>query len=133
MKVYYAHPISMYGCEQESDDIEFLKSLGLIVCNPAKIEKVVDPWESAERMEWFCNLVRKCDCLAFRSFVGGKIGSGVLHEISAMQCKGGFVFEIEPYYKDRGLTLEQTRQELKQIKQKKHIPLALSGGVDTII
>ena len=115
MKCYYAHQINTYGTEQEADDIRFLKSLGLIVCNPAKIEKFVDPWESWERMEWFCNLVRKCDCLAFRSFSDFRIGAGVMHEIRAMDSKGGMIFELQPRLFDRRLTVEQTRNRLHNI------------------
>ena len=106
MKCYYAHPINTYGSSQEAEDIAFLRSLGLIVVNPAKLSKFVESMDSSTRMNYFYHLVKKCDCLAFRSFPGGKIGAGVQLEIGSMD---GFVFELEPRTVGRALTIQQTR------------------------
>ena len=102
MKCYYAHPVDTYGSSQEAEDIAFLKSLGLIVVNPAKLSKFIESMDSNSWMNYFHCLVRKCDCLAFRSFPGGKIGAGVQFEIGLMN---GFVFELGPRTTGRVLTI----------------------------
>lgn len=114
MKVYYAHPISSYNTEQEADDIRFLKSMGLTVVNPAKLSKFVKPMQY--KMKYFCGLVQKCDCLAFRSFSDTRIGSGVLLEIKAMKEIWGFVFELKPsIMSDRKLSIPQTKTRIERI------------------
>lgn len=113
MKCYYAHPISMYGSNQELTDIMFLTFAGLKVVNPAKLSKFVEPMDSVTRMEYFCCIVGKCDCLAFRSFDDFKIGAGVMNEIRTMESKGGMVIELRPRLFDRTLTVQQTRKRLR--------------------
>ena len=115
MKCYYAHPISMCGSALESTDIAFLRRAGLTVVNPAKLTKVVDLLDSTDRMNYFYCLVRRCDCLAFRSFPDGKIGSGVQFEIGSMEAKGGMIFELRPPSTTRrALTIKDTKKRLKR-------------------
>ncbi len=39
MKIYYAHPMSLYGTLQEKRDIETLKALGFEVVNPVDYQE----------------------------------------------------------------------------------------------
>lgn len=112
MKCYYAHPINTYNSQTETDDIKFLRSLGLTVVNPAKLSKFVEPMSSYDRMLYFYRLAEKCDCLAFRSFPDGSIGAGVAKEIWAMESKDGMVFELDPVRTGRLLTIPETRKLL---------------------
>ncbi len=113
MLVYYAHPISMYDSVLESTDIAFLTRVGLKVVNPAKLSEFVEPMNSTDRMNYFYRLVRRCDCLAFRSFVDGKIGAGVQFEIGSMETKGGMIFELRPPVVHRALTIKDTKKRLQ--------------------
>lgn len=105
MKVFYSHPINTYGSLWEKHDIAFLELLGLEVVNPAD--------ENARSMQYFCNLVQECDCLAFRSFQDGMVGAGVAAEIEAMD---GFVFQLGPAIFNCKLTIRQTRQRLRSME-----------------
>lgn len=125
MLIYYAHPISMYGSNQEFLDITFLTFAGLRVVNPAKLSKFAESVD--DRMEYFCSLVKKCDCLAFRSFDDFKIGAGVMKEIRTMDSKGGMVIELRPRLFDRRLTVQQTRKRL--IDSENQLGSAIYSGV----
>lgn len=117
MKVYYAHPISMYGSALESTDIAFLRRVGLTVVNPAKLSKFVEPMNSTDRMNYFYRLVRECDCLAFRSFPDGMVGAGIQFEIGSMESKGGMIFEIRPVVAPtRWMTTKATQERLRSLQ-----------------
>ena len=88
----------------------FLTFAGFKVVNPVKLSKFVESMD--DRMEYFCYIVGKCDCLAFRSFDDFKIGAGVMNEIRTMESMGKMVFELRPRLFDRVLTVEQTRKRL---------------------
>lgn len=100
----------MYGSNQEFTDIGFLMFAGFKVVNPAKLSKFVESMD--DRMEYFCGIVRKCDCLAFRSFDDFRIGVGVMKEIRTMESMGKMVIELRPRLFDRALTVQQTRKRL---------------------
>lgn len=72
---YYAHPMSIYGTKQESEDIQLLETLGFAVINPNV------PEYKTRDMAYFCNLAAKADVVAFRSQSDGKISPGVALEL----------------------------------------------------
>ena len=124
MKVYYAHPITEYGTEQESRDLVTLAKLGFEVLNPnqastASAYKAAREKANAEAplsdpfAEVFKPLVLSCDAVFFRSFADGRIGSGVLQECEwAHQAKKP-VLEFPTFNRVRCMTISETRERIR--------------------
>lgn len=110
MKVYYAHPISLYGTKQEQRDIETLKALGLEIINPSDDEK--QKLYQEKGIEAFRQFVDGADCIAFRAFHDGSIGAGVAQEIK--WAEGKPVIELPVGLTRRTLSVEATREILKE-------------------
>ena len=122
MKCYYAHQISLYDTLQEERDIKILESLGFEVYNP-NIDEVREAIKNAKETQpegnymeiVFKPLVEACDVLAFRANVDGKIGAGCYKEIEYAEKVGRLVIELPSSICERGLTVEQTRQRIKEL------------------
>lgn len=120
MKVYYAHPMYLYNKPQERRDIELLESLGFEVINP-NTQKYIDAYQKCidagnHNMDYWVELANACDCIAFRSFPDGTIGSGVGAELIRNSHKP--VFELPRMIKSRIIDVETTREYLKEIGQR---------------
>lgn len=111
MKVYYAHPISLYNTPTEARDIETLLSLGLGVFNPNS--KELDERYKVEGMAMFEALVKSCDGLAFRAFPEGQISAGVGKEIQWAQEAGLPIIELPVMLLGRTQTIGETREYLQ--------------------
>lgn len=119
MKVYYAHPVSLYNTPQEKRDIALLESLGFEVENP-NTEKHQVGYDIAKAkssngsgMEHFFKVVLACDAIAFRAFPDGKIGSGVMMEVDwALEGKLP-VIELPNIVESRKLSRTETKQYLQ--------------------
>lgn len=112
-KVYYAHPVTHYGTIVEELDIIILQNMGFEVINPNS-ENTNTAYKE-KGMQVFFDMIDTCDVLAFRSFNDGMIGAGVKKEIEyALAAKGLCVFELQRDILDRSLTVEQTRERIKQ-------------------
>ena len=131
MKVYYAHCQAIYDSPQEQRDVEMLKALGFEVINPNSPEYVavakkikstpaycVEGTASAMVMDYFTKLVKDCDAVAFRALPDGTIPAGVAKEIEKAMTDGKPVFELPSCVSRRVLTVEQTREYLKEIGQR---------------
>lgn len=116
-RVYYAHPISMYGTALESMDICMLELLGFEVVNPNMSE--LDSAYQLEGMAAFTRVIQTCDVLAFRSFRDGKISAGVGVEIQVAYDNYIQVFEIPQAYTPRVLSIEETRERLRTEEARK--------------
>ena len=119
-RIYYAHSMSIYGRPQEQRDIAMLEALGFEVVNPNKSEhqagyEAPTPFGG---MSYFCDLVRSCDALAFRAHPDGSIGAGMMAEIKAAQDDGKPVIELPHSLSRRYLTVEQTREYLREAGQR---------------
>lgn len=112
LKVYYAHPIGLYDKNQESYDIGLLNELGFAVENPNQKKHQKGCQKCG--MEYFADLVQKCDALAFRAFPDGSIGAGIMKEIQVAKKTYKPVIELPCGLTRRGLTVEQTREVLWQ-------------------
>jgi len=66
-------------------------------------------------MEFFLREVRKCDALAFRALSSGKIPAGVYKEIMTALEEQIPVIELPSALSQRGLSVEQTREYLREI------------------
>ena len=119
MKIYYAHPMSLYGTPQEQRDLELLSTLGTPI-NPSDTVHAQRVWELVhnERMDYFLKLVDQCDMVAFRAFPDGSIPSGVAAEITQARMWGKPVIELPCGMERRTLTLSQTLEHLHQIGQR---------------
>ena len=142
MKVYYAHSQAIYGTAQEIRDVNVLKQLGFEVVNPsdqehqtmaekilveaekarAKAAKSQQPFMagkgSEKVMEYFTSLVEGTDAVAFRALPDGAIPAGVAKEIEWASQAGKPVIELPSGVSRRVITVEQTREYLKEIGQR---------------
>lgn len=107
LKVYYAHPITLYGTPAETRDIATLEALGFEVVNPNTPE--LDAAYKERGMEVFTPVVESCDALAFRSFPDGSIPAGVAQEIKVIHALNRPVIELPHMIGNRILSLENTR------------------------
>ena len=112
LKVYYAHPISLFGTPTQKRDMELLEALGLEIINPDDEEKQAG-YES-NGIEYFKEVVARADVVAFRAFPDGTIGAGVVMEITEY-TEGKPVIEIPTGINKRALTVDQTRETLREI------------------
>lgn len=121
LKIYYAHCMAIYNTPQEKRDVELLQKLGFEVVNPNEkihqdaVAELAASGAQEKKMEYFFNLVATCDALAFRSLPDGKIPCGVWGELTSLNIP---VIELPSGISRRGLTLNQTREYLKEIGQR---------------
>lgn len=141
MRVYYAHCMALYNTPQERRDVLHLECLGFEVVNPnspainlacENIRRDTEVGVSGNytlrgnqaslriMLEIFQPLVMSCDCLAFRALPGGALAAGVYKEINWMCDKmdGAGVFELPRFYDRQILTVEQTRDYLREVGQR---------------
>jgi hypothetical protein len=110
---YYAHPISIYNTPQERRDIELIESLGFVVLNPNAPEH--EAGYQREGMIYFENLLRQqAQTLFFRSFPDGSIPAGVAKEIAVVVEMNRPVIELPTAIGRRTLSVEETREFLRQ-------------------
>jgi hypothetical protein len=107
-RVYYAHPMSLYGTPQESRDVELLQSLGFEVVNPNA------PAFSRLTFNNYLTLAATCDLIAFRALPDGSITCGVAKEIKM----GPPVIELPSGVSRRALTLQQTLETLAELGER---------------
>lgn len=112
MKVYYAHSMSIYNTPQEQRDIDLLESIGFEVVNPNK--EIHNQGYKDQGMQYFVELVNECDIIAFRAHPDGSIPAGVAKEIDT----GKPVIELPSMVSMRVLSVDQTRQYLKEVGQR---------------
>lgn len=118
MQIFYSHPVSIFGTQQEIDDLVligrcFPKS---VVINPNSIESNLAYKEKG--MVHFLDKIRFCDILVFRGTPDGKITAGVMKEIQMAKAYYLPVLEL-PYFSDRDMTVAETREYLIQVGVRK--------------
>jgi len=128
MLVYYAHTQGIYNTKVETRDIELLKRLGFEVANPnsKKYQDIVEDIRADPRitatgdavMNYFYEVVRGCDALAFRALPDGRIPAGVAGEVQAALDAGLPVFEIPTSFLQRRIDVELTKEYLREIGQR---------------
>lgn len=123
--IYYAHGLYLYNTLQEQRDIKLLEALGFEVLNPntpeiqnqiKELKKVHG--EQADYMEYFRDMVKDCDIVAFRALPDGRIGAGVYTEVECAYEENIPVFELPSGFTTRKITVEATREYLKEIGQR---------------
>lgn len=118
-KVYYAHCIALYDTKQEERDVAMLKTLGFEVLNPNMPEHQIGCRKykdgSKNVMEYFTDLVRTCDVLAFRGLPTLEIPAGVAKEINTAILSEIPVIELPSRTGKRGLSIEDTRAYIREV------------------
>jgi hypothetical protein len=124
MKVYYAHCLAIYNTPVEERDIATLEAMGYEVLNPNQekhetgYQKFKEDFPCYPPMRYWNDLVDKCDALAFRALPDGSIPKGVATEIKRAKVNHKPVFELPSRIERRTLTLEETREYLRDIGQR---------------
>lgn len=113
---YYAHCMAIYDTEQEERDLETLDQLGFTVFNPNNAQSSAG--YEKEGMGYFMKIIRKCDSLAFRANPDGSIPAGVAKEVSHAKALGKPVIELPCAISRRSLTIDETREWLKECGQR---------------
>ncbi|MEM3160211.1 MAG: DUF4406 domain-containing protein [Nitrososphaera sp.] len=92
-KVYYAHPISMYGTQEETKEVSLIKEKfrDVVIVNPAVFEQVP---KGNDIMEFYFKIVRDCDMVVFRRLLG-KVSAGVGKEVNFALQAGKAVYELD--------------------------------------
>lgn len=115
-KAYYARPMSIYHSPCEDRDVDLIRTLGF---EPIDINK--EELQMAARafgMQVFEPLVLEAKALFFRSFPDGSIGAGVAQEIAWAIGAGIPVVEIPRQIARRTLSVEDTREMLRELGQR---------------
>jgi hypothetical protein len=117
--------MAIYHSKQEERDLDTIKAFGFSeVLNPSntKYQKEYDDFllnnPDLGPMEYWCNLVKDCDALIFRSHPDGTIPAGVMKEINIMKEKGGPVLELPSWLEKRKLSVAETREYLIEMGQR---------------
>ncbi len=121
MKAYYAHCVALYDTTQERRDLRTMETLGWDVLNPNTAEhqrgceaaRAADPTSGG--MNYFKPLVTGCDITVFRALPDGAIPAGVAKEIEWAREAGRTVIELPSGLSRRGLTVEQTREYIREV------------------
>jgi hypothetical protein len=112
MIAYYAHPMTIYGTNQENRDIALMYSLGWDVENPNKPEH--QEGYKREGMDYFLAMIEKCHVLAFRAFPSGEIPAGVKKEIDHAINLSKPVIELPTGIIRRALDVDETREVIRE-------------------
>lgn len=91
--VYFAHPISTYGSDQEETAIATLELAGFEVVNPS--DRVHHEACGSDMTRWAA-LAATCDQGAAMPFADGAHGAGVGMEMATVLAQGKQVYEVAP-------------------------------------
>jgi len=124
--VYYAHCMSLYDTHQETRDLTLLAQLGFKVVNPntqeitLAVRGYADAGMGKRRAmeEVFRPLVETTDVFAFRALPDGAISSGVFREWEWAVEAGKPIIELPSSVERRALSLELTREYLREVGQR---------------
>jgi len=115
-RIYYAHPVTLYDSPIEQADIHTLTALGWQVINPNEPQHELA--YRARGMDYFTDLVKACNALAFRGFAAGEIPAGIHREIEAAQVMDLPIIELPSSIRRRVLNVDMTRAYLHESGRK---------------
>jgi len=92
MRVFYSHPMKLYGSETEKREISLIQQRfpEYEVVDPGAHQSRAEP---GRETEYYLRLVDSCDCLVF-SRLFGYITEGVKPEVDHALSKGKPVYEL---------------------------------------
>ena len=93
MRVFYSHPMKLYGSATEKREISLIERRfeGCEIVDPSAHQSKVEP--GRETREYYLRLVDSCDCLVF-SRLFGYVTEGVKPEVDHALSKGMPVYEV---------------------------------------
>lgn len=118
LKCYYAHPMMTYGSTIEEKDLNLLEQLGFEVINPNCEEhqegcKLYALSHGVKNiMQYFEDIVKTCDVVAFRALPDGNILSGCAAEIQEANRLNLPVIELPRQLEKRFMNYPDTKQYL---------------------
>lgn len=118
MKAYYARPISIDGTPQEKRDHDLIRGLGYEPYPVGEDKEEALRKMKTDGMAAFKFYVEASDILIFRAFPDGSIGAGVAQEIDWALAKNIPVVEIPRQMGRRYLSVDNTREMLKELGQR---------------
>jgi hypothetical protein len=92
MRVFYSHPMKIYGSAAERRELSLIRDhfVGAEIVDPSEHPARAEP---GGETEYYLRLVDSCDCLVFsRHF--GYVTEGVKPEVDHALSKGKQVFEL---------------------------------------
>lgn len=91
VKVFYSHPMKLYGTEAEKRDISLIETRfpGCEVVDPSRLQSGGKELETA----YYLGLVDSCDCLVFAR-LHGYVTEGVRPEVEHALAGGKPVYEL---------------------------------------
>lgn len=110
-----------YGSTIEAQDVKLLETLGFEVENPNQEKHQIDCQQYAlehgsnKVMEYFTNIVRTCDVVAFRSLPTGQLLSGISAELQAAMDANILIIELPCSVKTRMMEYPETKQYLIEL------------------
>lgn len=118
MNIYYAHPISLYDSEQEQKDINTIERLFpyCTIFNPNNTTS--ETMYKQQGMQYFKDVVSKCDLLIFRALPFGYITAGVWTEINCAKSNRVPVLELPSLF-GREMNVNDTKLFLEEIGYRK--------------
>ena len=92
MRVFYSHPMKIYGSATERREISLIRNhfVGCEIVDPSEHPASAEP---GGETEYYLRLVDTCDCLVF-SRLFGYVTEGVKPEVEHALSKGMQVFEL---------------------------------------
>jgi len=92
MRVFYSHPMKIYGTEAERREIALIERrfAGCEVVDPSAYQAGLEP---GRETEFYLRLLDSCDCLVFSRYFG-YITEGVKPEIERALAKGIPTYEL---------------------------------------
>jgi hypothetical protein len=110
-KLYFAHPMSSYGSEDETQIVATMTAQGFEVVNPADAAHVAASRKifsdvlretgqkdkaSSTVMDYFISVAAACDACVFQTFPDGSVSAGVAKEVQGFLDQGKTVLEVKP-------------------------------------
>jgi hypothetical protein len=92
MRVFYSHPMKLYGSAAEKREISLIEKRfgGYEIVNPSTL---TTPEKPRRETEYYLELVDSCDCLVFSRHYGN-VTEGVKPEVDHALLKGKPVYEL---------------------------------------
>lgn len=92
MRVFYSHPMKLYGTGAERREIALIEKrfVGWEIVDPSALQSNAEP---GRETDYYLGLVESCDSLVF-SRLFGSVTEGVKPEIELALSKGKSVYEL---------------------------------------
>jgi len=121
MRVFYSHPMKIYGSAAERREISVIEErfVGCEIVNPSAYQSSAEP---GRETEYYLRLLDSCDCLVF-SRLFGYVTEGVKPEVDHALSKG------KPVYELRGGKLEIVAGPVVNLPMRERLILRAKGAL----